>query len=287
VAAGKTVAAKGPVVGAKQADPKKAVAKTAQQKKKPEVTVTVVGASPSHLKSFDNSGNSGDDNQAPMTGFAPPPAEKSNPVTTQQDDDKVKMSVAQWRSLLFGQPTAKNGNAFLAAFQSGDVDDASFHQISEELLADSAVDRQTLGFNLLKATPSVKSFTILLNHYQEKTPEPLRTQISDVLRTYGDVSHFAILSKLLYSTDAHVVQSAQSLLAAAIASRNPQANGNGGPSSNNIGRDVRSPRASANATVAQFNTFVPALRRLITSNDPTVAQQAQSLLDSILAMRAA
>jgi hypothetical protein len=289
ITTGNSVAAKGNVPAAKKTDAKKAAAKTAQQKKKPVVTVTVIGANQSHLKPFDNSGNSGDDNQAPMSGFTPPPAGKTNPVSVQQDDDKVKMSTAQWRSVLFNQPTAKNGASFLAAFQGGDVDEPSYYQISEELFVDSAADRQKLGFELLKSTPSVKSYTILLSHYQEKTPEPMRTQISTTLKSYGEASHFAILTKLLYSTDAHVVQSAQSLLATAIVSHNQHqpTNGNNGQSSNNNGRDVRSPGSAVNATAAQFNAFVPALRRLVTSNDPAVAQQAQSLLESILAMRAA
>ncbi|MGZ5279462.1 MAG: hypothetical protein ACXWC9_05945, partial [Pseudobdellovibrionaceae bacterium] len=153
-----------------------------------------------------------------------------------------------------------------------------FYQISEELMIDAAADRQKLGFELLKATPSVKSFTVLLNHYQEKTPEPLRSQIYATLKTYGEASRLSILSKLLYSSDARVVQTAQVILAQALASMQPN--------QQNSGRDARSP-GSTPVAVAQFNSFVPALRRLITSNDAAVSQQAQTLLDSILALKPA
>ncbi len=259
---------------------KTAAAKAAAAKRKAQVSVVTVAANNVRMTGFQdnnynkNQGQSGFNGAA---GYAPADAA----LDPQQDEDKGKLSIGQWRSLLFAQPTSKNGNDFMTAFQKGDVDEASFYKISDELFSDNAADRQKLGFDLLKAKPSVRAFTVLLNHY-EKAPDALRAEIAVVLKSYGDVSRFSILSKLLYSSDARVVQAAQSLLAQTIATLHP--NDNSGQTSN--GRDARSP-GSTPIAAAQFNSFVPALRRLVTSNDAAVAQQAQSLLESILAMKSA
>jgi hypothetical protein len=277
-----------PKVAAAQAAAKKAedakkaaAAKAAAAKRKAQLSVTSVAANNVRMTGFQennyhtNQGMSGFGGAAVNTTAADPM------LDPQQEEDKGKLSIGQWRSLLFAQPTAKNGGDFLTAFQKGEVDEASFYKISEELFGDNAADRQKLGFDLLKAKPSARAFTILLNHY-EKAPDSLRADIASVLKTYGDVSHFSILSKLLYSSDARVVQAAQSLLAQTIATLHT--NDNNGQSNN--GRDARSP-GSTPIAAAQFNGFVPALRRLVTSNDAAVAQQAQALLESILAMKPA
>lgn len=259
---------------AKKADAKKTT-KTAQ-KKKPQVTVTMIENKRPSMSGLQDKAGAYDPNQQ-MAGFAP--AETTPNPVTQNTEDTTKMSVSQWRSLLMAQPTAKNGADFLAAFQTHDVDETSFYQISDELLSDNSTDRQNLGLNLLKSVPSVRSFTVMLKHYQEKTPQPLRSQIYSALKSYGDVSRFSILVKLLYSADENVVQTAQAILGSTLASLNTN-NGQGS------GRDTRSP-GSTPITAKQFETFIPALRRLVASSDATVAQQAQSLLESILALGSA
>lgn len=270
---------------AKKPDAKKNT-KTAQ-KKKPQMTVSVINMPPARMKSFDVQANGNNTQNNQLGAFEAAPTTKNPAVSSANDDDKVKMSAAQWRSLLFGQPTAKNGNDFLKAYQSDEVEETAFYQISEELLIDGASDRQKLGYELLKATPSEKSFAVLMNHYQEKNLELLRTEITATLKTYGDVARFPILTKLLYSADVRVVQAAQSLLTQAIAAHNQHNNGNGnGNHGSNIGRDTRAPGSSV-LSPSQFKGFLPALRRLLTSNDPTVVQQAQVLLDSIQALRSA
>jgi hypothetical protein len=49
-------------------------------------------------------------------------------------------------------------------------------------------------------------------------------------------------------------------------------------------RDSRSP-GSAPVTVAQLQSALPALSRLLKSNDPAIVQQAQTLIDSIQALK--
>ena len=127
----------------------------------------------------------------------------------------------------------------------------------------------------------MKSFTILLTHYQDKSVEALQSQIAAVLNTYGEVSRFSILSKLLLSNNPQVVQAAQSILARVIASQGQPNNGQG-----TNGRDARSP-GSAPISVTQYNAFIPALQVLVKSNDATVAQQAQQLLERIRALQLA
>jgi hypothetical protein len=263
---------------AKKPDPKK-TAKANSANRKPKMTVGVTEANKVRMSGFKVTANSSNPDPA-MTGFAN--AEKTaNPVAAAPiEEEKTKLSIGQWRSLLFNQPTAKHGSEFLAAYQDREVDEAGFYQVTEELMIDNAPDRHKLGMDLLKATPSVKAFTVLLKHHNEKAPEALRTEITAVLKTYGEVSRFPILVKLLYSSELRVVQTAQALLTQTIASM--QTNGSQGAQD---GRDARAPATPVPAS--QLTSFVPALKRLLTSNDAVVAQQAQTLLDSIQSLRPA
>ena len=274
--------AKTAAAAAKKPDPKK----TAQNTKgrKPKVSINVVSADKTRMSNFKVTAN-GSAPDVPMAGFSNSGPAANPVVAVTDDEDKSKLSIGQWRSLLFSQPTAKHGQEFLAAFQSKDIDENGYYQVSEELMIDNAADRHKLGVQLMQAIPSVKAFTVLLKHYNEKTPEPLRTEIAAMLKSYGEVSRFSILVKLLYSNDLRVVQTAQALLTTALATMQANNGGNQGQGGPQDGRDARTPATPAPTT--QLNSFVPALKRLLTSNDATVAQQAQALLDSIQALRPA
>jgi hypothetical protein len=277
-AAMKPVDPKKAAANAKKPDPKK-TAKATPPRRKPKVTVGVTEANKTRMSGFKVTANASNPEQT-MSGFSNT-ERTANPVAAAPaEEEKAKLSIGQWRSLLFSQPTAKHGSEFLAAYQEKEVDETGFYQVAEELMIDNAADRHKLGIELIKATPSVKAFTTLLKHHTEKAPGALRAEIESILKSYGETSKFPILVKLLYSSELRVVQTAQALLTQTLASM--QNNGNQGQQD---GRDARSPATPVPA--AQLNSFVPALKRLLTSNDVTVAQQAQTLLDSILALRPA
>ncbi|MGZ5278417.1 MAG: hypothetical protein ACXWC9_00645, partial [Pseudobdellovibrionaceae bacterium] len=113
----------------KKADVKKAAAKTAQ-KKKPKVSVAVTNWNRSAMTGFQVTRNNFRANEN-MGGFPPmPAAQNGSPLPDEEEEeDTSKISAAQWRSLLFSQPSAKNGMDFLTAFQKKDVEESSFYQI--------------------------------------------------------------------------------------------------------------------------------------------------------------
>lgn len=208
------------------------------------------------------------------------PAESVSVVTpSPMIEEEDKLSAQQWRALIFSQPTSANQSKFLAAYRAKDIDESSFYQIVHELLIDTAADRQKAGLELYKATPSVKTYTALLAQYQQTTTESLRAQVGEVLKSYSDVSKFSVLNQLLYSSDARVVSSAETLLSQAIAKFQAQ------QSASNLGRDTRSPGSTTTVqSAAVLKNFLPGLKRLMTSNNSTISQQAQSIVESINAL---
>jgi hypothetical protein len=254
----------------------RAQAQAAKQRAKMAVrTVSAPGTPMSGLNSPDGRSNyaGGAGNFAPNAGVDEVNGTKSN-----DDEKKDVLSPAQWRSLLHAQPTTKNALDFVAAFHAGDIDSNTFYQISSELLADTSTDRQKMGLFILKQDTSSKSFSVLVANYKDQTPEPMKSDIYSAIKAYSEASKFSVLNKVLLSSDGRSVQMATSLLKQVV---DAQAHSTG-----TMGRDGRSP-GSAPIPVSQFESLVPTLRRLASSQDSTVAQQAQALIDSIQAMKAA
>lgn len=252
-----------------------AAKKAAFERRKAQMAIRIQEAEMRKLKGFNtsdsfeaqNQKNQAAENEALIT---------QDTNTKTEEEDTSKLSPAQWKSLLFGQPTAKNAAAFIAAFKKGQIDEKSFYQITEHLMVDSQDDRQKLALSIFRAVPSAKTFTVLASHYTEKTPEALRKSIYEILRTYGSASMFPVLARVLESKEPRALQLATQILGATLTAQNQT--GQSGD------RDVRGPGASL-IPPAQFQTFVPVLRRLSTSGDGAVAQQAQSLLQQIQALQ--
>ena len=207
-------------------------------------------------------GGGGYDPNANQAGATTPPANNNN--------DTVKMSSSQWASLLMAQPTAANGALFVAALKANTIDSASFYQIAKVLLTDTAKDRETLGLSLLQQTPSVNSLTILVDEEAQIQDPTLKTQATSAIAAYAKPAQFYVLAQALYVKDAQVVSTATQLIGTALSSAE-STQGQGGSS-------------GSGATTQQFQIFIPGLRQLASSSDPSVASQAQALLSSIQSM---
>jgi hypothetical protein len=187
------------------------------------------------------------------------------------NNDVVKMTASQWQSLLMAQPTAANGAEFLASYKAQAVDTSTFYQISSMLLTDTAKDRETLGLSLLQQTPSLRSFSILVDSASQIQDASLKSSANQVIASYSSPSQFGVLAQALYSTDAHVVTTATDLISTALETEGSQGQGGSGGSP---------------TPPQDFQIFVPGLRVLAASSDPAVASQAQALLNSIQALHA-
>jgi len=182
---------------------------------------------------------------------------------------EAKISAAQWKALLFDKPTQKNASEFVNAFKKGQVDNKDYYEITAELLKDAQIERQKVALYILKADSSVKGFELLVTQH-ELQGEPLKSEIGAVIQTYATASKLAVLSRVLYHADPLIVKAATDVLEIAVAAQQNQGQNEGAPGSN--------------VNPAAFNVFVPALRRLATQEDPTLAALAQQLLNSIQAI---
>lgn len=199
-------------------------------------------------------------------------AETPLPVPGTSKDDEPKKTANEWRALLFSAPkVTKNGMEFYKAYQAKELNADDFYKITGDLLSDAGSDRQKLALSIFKLDVSEKTFTILVSHYTEQTPQELRTQIYVILKTYGDLPRFGILSNLLKAPNPRVVTLAVEVLKATVAAQVVQR------SSGNTGG--RSPGAAA-IPPKSFGIFLPALGNLAKSKDDA----AISLLASIEAL---
>lgn len=193
-------------------------------------------------------------------------------------EEKVKMTEAQWKELLYSQPTQTNAQLYLKAWQAGEVQAASYYQLSGSLLKDENGQRQQLGLYLLKQAVTAESFQILVQNYRESTPEALRAQIYSAMKSYSQPAYFAELNKVLIGKDKTSTQFALQILHLAL-----NKTGNSG----NVisAQDNQSARSTRSATITQspalLKTFVPNLQKLASSDDVAVAQTADGLLQEI------
>lgn len=255
-------AKKDPKLATKKADAKKTAS---TPKKKPTLGVRVIGAPKQGLSVMQEMVNSPDDQ---MQGFqneepAAPPVSEST-----RKNQVTKKTAAEWKTLLMTSPTPANANDFFRAMRARDIAANDYYSIASELLTDSRDDRQKAGLYLLKVEVSVRSFAVLVDHYTDQTPEPMKRQIYAILKTYGQAARFGILSRVLYSTDNRVVEMATQILSQTVAAQGPD------------GQDDEMPPGGA-IPATSFRTFLPALLRLAQSDNSTIAQQAQALLQSI------
>lgn len=259
-------------VAAKQVAAKKATDKDKDKKKKladakkkkSQVRVAMVdGAEGMGFKGESIHSN----HQNYQTSYTAPAANAKSEGNTKNEEAKI--SAAQWKALLFAKPTQKNASEFVTAFKKGQVESKDYYGITVELLKDSEADRQKVALFILKADSSVKGFEILVTQH-ELQGEPLKSEIGTIIQTYATASKLAVLSRALYHSDPVIVKAATDVLEIAVAAQQNQ------------GQSEGAPESSVNP--AAFNVFVPALRRLATQEDPTLAALAQQLLNSIQAM---
>lgn len=192
--------------------------------------------------------------------------------------EKVKMTEAQWKELLYSQPTQTNAQLYLKAWQAGEVQAASYYQLSGSLLKDENGQRQQLGLYLLKQAVTAESFQILVQNYRESTPEALRAQIYSAMKSYSQPAYFAELNKVLIGKDKTSTQFALQILHLAL-----NKTGNSGnvisAQDNQSARSTRS--TTTNQSPSLLKTFVPNLQKLASSDDVAVAQTADGLLQEI------
>lgn len=187
-------------------------------------------------------------------------------------EEKAKMTEAQWKELLYSQPTQTNAQLYMKAWQAGEVQSASYYQLSGSLLKDESGQRQQLGLYLLKQAVTAESFQVLVQNYRESTPEALRAQIYNAMKAYAQPAYFTELNKVLIGKDKTATQFAFQILHLAL-------NKTGNTGNVISARDNRS--TAVTQSPALLKTFVPNLQKLALSDDVSVSQTAEGLLQEI------
>lgn len=256
-----------PLNPSKEAAGKKAqAANKKNDKKKGEVSVSVVEKDENGLS------GSAEENFQPAIGsnvkmMAPQTANAEELDNTKKNLDRDnQMSPDQWRSLLAAQPTAKNLNLLVAAFNQKQIDEAAYFTIITDLLSNSKSEVQVLGVYGANAVPSAKSFALLAQAESSLSPEAA-SQANKVMAGYSKSARQSAIMKVMGSGDSVVVTKAISVLIAGYENAKTEVGGDRGD------RGEVSEQA-----LASFLKFVPVLRSLQGSSDSKVSSAANQAL---------
>ncbi len=188
---------------------------------------------------------------------------KGNPIGVNKAavEDKQKTS-AQWRALLFSQPTAKNLDLLVAAYKEGSLDSASFYALVEELLESNRTDLAALGVRALQETPSRNSFRFIVLKSTSFKSQPSRTQL---IAEYQTAARIAIMDQTLLDSDAQVVvASLQVVQNSLVAISNPTV---GAVNASSIAQQA-----------ANYKKIYPILQRILTQQNPAALSLTQNLI---------
>jgi hypothetical protein len=267
------VAGKNPAHSASQAaaDGKKRIEEI---KRRARMNINVVDSSTEKMRGFENTKANTQNPQQANVGYAQPnlPAAAAN-TGESEPEEKPKMTAAQWRAVLFADPSANSVRNFASAYEKGEIKAGEFYQISESLFKDTAPDRQTAGLLAFSLDTSVKSFTTLASHHQAaETSDEMKTRIYSVLRTYGDAGKLPVLSRIFYLNDTASLTLATRILEQTLAVQKRTAV-----------QDNRAGRGPVSLAIppSSFQAFLAPLNRLLTNQEAGLSGQAQALIDAI------
>lgn len=127
------------------------------------------------------------------------------PVVSQNEDGDPKPLnelLAEWANELLKFPDYKLMNEFIAQKQAGQIPDEVFYPIISMMLEDSRESMKVLGAHGLGATPSAKSFELIVS---TKSSAPFGSRLSQDLsshaQTYASLQFLSALKDVLYSSE--------------------------------------------------------------------------------------
>lgn len=247
---------------------------TADKKKKPSVSISVTDTQGSMKMRLADLSDLQNQNVP-----GPASAGKSSAPTTPKSENKEKedkKDSIDWRSLLFDQPDTKNGADFLAAYRRGDVERAAFFALAEELFKDGNSARQSLGLYLLKSSPSLESYSAFVNHMQKISESERSAFRTENLKVFSQPIYFSIVATVLNSKSKELVtEGLRSVQGAIENATSTEQTPNRDP------RSIRSITPGGPESKAQLTIFISGLSGLSQDEDPSIAAEAQQLLNAI------
>jgi len=261
--AARTVNAQGAQPAAKADDKKKQAAKKTDDKKKPKVDINVVGGPDKRMS--DDGGLSLSQNYGQQSVNSYVSGDTSTSTKTQED--KEKLSPAQWRALIASEPTQANVSKLIKAYSAGEVDETTYLTVVGDLFASSKTENQALGIYAVNYIYTAKAFAMVTTT-MEKLDSTNKAQAEGYLMAYTKGTRLNFLASALKSQNATVVAKAADVVLAgyeqAKSTPTDPSTGNG--------------NTGSSTAVAAYAKFVPIFQSLATSSDATIVQLANSAL---------
>ena len=185
----------------------------------------------------------------------------------------AKKSFAQWRTLLFDQPTSENLGAFITAYRKNEVTMTEYQAMAQDLLDQNDEKLKGFGLQALRSVPSFQSYSQLV-HIQSTLSATLQSYVETSLLAYLQPQNLGFLNQALASSDKVVLLKSLTVLSANLEKLNQ-----GDASSFS---DPRTRGASSTGvTMNTFRTLLPSLGTISSSQDQELAAIAHSLVTLI------
>lgn len=209
----------------------------------------------------------------PQVYPAPATPAKSAATNTEKKAEELKLTAAQWRSLLQLSPSSGNVAKLLAARGAGDIDDGVVLEIAKDLLKDSGDERQKAGLLIVDRLVSPRTFEFMVFEKAEFS-QNVQTELQKKIESYGLPSRLSYLGPVVASTseDKSAVIVALGLIDTAVTEYKRLASGQ-------ITQSANAP------SLAQLQVFLATLRRIGENGEGAVAEQAKELSTTIAELK--
>jgi hypothetical protein len=233
-----------------------------------------VSTSTEVTKSRDSQGKTTNNNYVPQYNY------NSNVQATKTDDKTntdvkaPKKTFADWRKLLFANPTSENLAAFLAAFRKTEVTSTEYYAMAQDLVDQSDTKQKALGLMALRTLPSLTSLSQLF-YLNVNTIGAYQSYVDQSLLAYLAPQNIAFLAQALVTQDKALKVKVLTLL-----------NVNLTKFSQGDLTGLEDPRNRRDGDIvvfsmANYRSLVPVLAQLLTSQDQELAALASQVTSVI------
>lgn len=288
---------KTPVVNSKAVKPKTEAEKKAEvDKKKQEIAQKAIQQTRSQQQAKRNALNAeqakNNRSESKKEGSSSEQQENTNYQVNQAQPNSVqnptaaedpnaekskKKTFAQWREQIYSKPTRESIDAFLAAYRKGEVTNTEVQAMAQDLLDQNGDSMRGLGLYTLRATPSLASLSQLV-HVESQMGAIYKSYIEQAYLAYLQPQNVGYLNQALQTKDKTLIAKTLNIL-----NTNLPKVASGNNSAFVDPRNGREAGAGSNITMSSFQSLLPALQILMTSQDPDyngLAQQVMSYIQS-------
>lgn len=276
IAKKKAEAAKAKVDAKKKEEEKKKQAQAKLKQAKAAQALALNQSRQEEIKKLIENKNKTSANDLKQNSYTAPLAQPFSEAPAQDEEgkSKPKKSYAEWRSLIFSNPTNESIGLFVTAFRKGEVTSTELQAMAQDLLDQSDNTLKGLGLAILRSAPSLQSLSQLV-HEQANLPAAYQSYVESALVSYFLPQNISYLRSALQTRDQLLLSKVLNLLQLNLdkISRNDLS------MFNERGRGSVS---EINVTIQNFVILVPALTTLSSTNDETgLAGTAQQVLTLI------